>query len=72
MENLFLKGGEETPEIVFDKEQSEFRVTGKSYMEDATAHYTRVIAWLEKYADNPNPTTNSNLNWNMSIPPLRR
>lgn len=58
MENLFLKGSEETPEIVFDKERSEFRVTGKSYMEDATAHYTRVLAWLQKYSEDPNAVTN--------------
>ena len=57
MENLYLKGTEETPEIVFDKDKPEFRVTGKSYMEDATAHYTKVIAWLEEYSKNPNSST---------------
>ena len=57
MEKLYLKGTEETPEIVFDKEKSEFRVTGKSYMEDATAHYTKVISWLEEYSKNPNSST---------------
>jgi hypothetical protein len=58
MENLYLKGTEETPEIVFDKDKPEFRVTGKSYMEDATAHYTSVIAWLKEYSKIPNSTTN--------------
>ena len=58
MEILFLEGTEETPEIVFDKDKPEFRVTGKSYMEDAMAHYTNVINWLEEYSKNPNPTTN--------------
>ncbi len=58
MEILFLEGTEETPEIVFDKDKPEFRVTGKSYMEDAMAHYTKVIAWLSEYGKNPNPTTN--------------
>jgi len=57
MENLYLKGTEETPEIVFNKDKPEFRVTGKSYMEDATAHYTRVVDWLEKYSENPNNFT---------------
>ena len=57
MENLYLKGTEETPEIVFDRDKPEFRVTGKSYMEDATAHYTRVIAWLEEYSKKPNKST---------------
>ena len=58
MDKLFLKGTEETPEIVFDVEKPEFRVTGKSYMEDATSHYTRVIAWLQKYSEHPNASTN--------------
>ena len=57
MENLYLKGTEETPEIVFDKDKPEFRVTGKSYMEDATTHYTLVISWLKEYSKNPNPAT---------------
>ena len=58
MKNLYLKGTEETPEIVFDQDKPEFRVTGKSYMEDATSHYTQVIGWLEEYSKNPNKVTN--------------
>lgn len=57
MERLFLKGTEETPEIVFDKDKPEFRVAGKSYMEDATSHYSKVIAWLLEYSKNPNDST---------------
>lgn len=57
MENFYLKGTEETPEIVFDKNKPEFRVTGKSYMEDATAHYTKVLVWLEEYSKTPNSST---------------
>ena len=58
MENLYLKGTEETPEIIFDRDKPEFRVTGKSYMEDATAHYSKVIAWLKEYSKEPNSITN--------------
>lgn len=58
MENLYLKGTEETPEIIFDKDKPEFRIRGKSYMEDATAHYTKVIEWLEEYSKKPNAYTN--------------
>ncbi len=58
MESLYLKGTEETPEIFFDKNKPEFRVTGKSYMEDATTHYTHVIDWLKEYSKYPNPITN--------------
>jgi hypothetical protein len=58
MEILILKGTEETPEIILDKDKPEFRVTGKSYMEDAIAHYDKVISWLNEYSKNPNPLTN--------------
>lgn len=57
MENLYIKGSEETPEIVFNKDKPEFRVSGKSYMEDATAHYEQVISWITEYGKNPNPST---------------
>ena len=57
MEKLYLSGTQETPEIVFDKTKSEFRVSGKSYIEDARAHYMSVISWLEEYHKNPNPFT---------------
>lgn len=57
MEKLHLKGTEETPEIIFDTDTPEFRITGKSYMEDATSHYVRVINWLNEYGKNPNAFT---------------
>ena len=54
---LFLKGTEEAPEVIFDKDKSEFRISGKSYMEDATTHYAHVLGWLEEYRKDPNPKT---------------
>ena len=57
MRKLFFRATEETPEIVFDKKNGEFRITGKSYMEDATSHYTQVIDWLKAYSEDPNETT---------------
>lgn len=58
MDALHIQGSEETPEICFDKDKPEFRVTGKSYMEDATTYYTSVINWLEEYSKHPNDKTN--------------
>lgn len=57
LDRLYLKPTEETPEIIFDKDKPEFRVTGKSYMEDATAHYNMVLAWLNLYRQEPNSST---------------
>jgi hypothetical protein len=57
LKKLYLKATEETPEIIFDKDKPEFRVTGKSYMEDATTHYHQVVAWLKLYSKHPNEST---------------
>ncbi len=57
MENLYVKGTEETPEIVFDRDKPEFRLAGKSYMEDASAHYSKIIDWLLEYSKQPNAFT---------------
>jgi hypothetical protein len=58
LDKLYLSPTEETPEVLFDKEKPEFRITGKSYMEDAMAHYHMVIAWLLLYKAMPNSITN--------------
>lgn len=58
MEILYIKGTEETPEIIFDRDKPEFRVTGKSYMEDAVSHYTKIMNWLEEYRKDPLPVMN--------------
>ena len=57
MKNLYLKPTEETPEIILDREKPEFKMSGKSYMEDATAHYVKVIDWLKEYSRHPNKKT---------------
>ncbi len=57
MEKIYLKASEETPEIVFDKEKPEFRITGKSYMEDAASFYEPVLKWLHQYTAQPNMLT---------------
>ncbi len=57
MKNLYLKPTEETPEIILDRDKPEFKMSGKSYMEDATAHYIKVIEWLEEYSTGPNDKT---------------
>ncbi len=57
MKSLQLNGTEETPEIIFDKENKEFRIIGKSFMEDAASFYTPVIEWLKEYKNDPNPST---------------
>ncbi len=49
IKNLYLKETEETPWIIFDKDKPEFRIGGKSYMEDAATFYDPVLQWLKDY-----------------------
>lgn len=55
MENyLKLKGTEDTPEIVFNRDTNEFSLTGRSLPEDAFVFYSPVIAWMNEYVKQPN------------------
>ncbi len=52
MELLALKiaGTEDTPEIMFDTEQKEFMISGRSLPEDVTSFYAPVFDWLNDFA----------------------
>lgn len=49
MENLIIKPGEFTPEIIFDIERNHFSITGESRPENVIVFYSPVIKWLEGY-----------------------
>ena len=56
MDNYFkLKGTEDTPEVLFNKEINDFRITGRSLPEDAFAFYDPIITWMSDYVKEPNP-----------------
>ncbi len=57
MKNLYLKETEETPWIVLDGDKPEFRMGGKSYMEDAATFYEPVLRWLKDYTRSPATVT---------------
>lgn len=57
MNKLVIKGTEETPTIVFDKDKPEFKITGKSFMEDVQTYYEPILSWLEAYKEDPNQIT---------------
>jgi hypothetical protein len=57
MKKLYLKETEETPQIIFDKDKPEFRISGKSYMEDAAAFYEPILSWLRDYIKSPAANT---------------
>ena len=50
------------PFVHFDKENSIFKLEGKSIPEDSAEFYTRVFVWLKEYATEPNKETVFTLN----------
>lgn len=61
MERLFIEQTEFTPEISFDHENNELRITGVSRPEDVGNFYTPAIDWLHQFQsyisgiDSPKP-----------------
>ena len=60
--NLKIKGTEDTPQVVFDKENNKFSLSGRSLPEDPAEFYQPIILWLEDYAKQPNPSTELHIN----------
>jgi hypothetical protein len=57
MEVLNIKGSHETPEVIFDKDNAIFSITGKSLPEDVKEFYNPLIKWVAEYSESPNPET---------------
>lgn len=55
MENsIKIKATEDTPDVIFDRNSNEFRLSGRSLPEDAFAFYDPIIKWLNDYSKSPN------------------
>ncbi|MBL7883202.1 MAG: DUF1987 domain-containing protein [Bacteroidia bacterium] len=54
---LKLAATEDTPEVYFDVQANEFRLSGRSLPEDAFAFYAPIIKWLETYSQNPSASS---------------
>jgi hypothetical protein len=58
MEKIFkLKGTEDTPEVVFNRETNEFCLSGRSLPEDAYAFYRPIVEWMSDYVKQPNTSS---------------
>lgn len=57
MEPLIISPTDDTPEVLFDKKNGQFLISGKSLPEDVIEFYRPVFNWLEKYVANPNDET---------------
>lgn len=54
---LKLKGSKETPEVVFDKENQLFTISGRSLPEDSFQFYQPILDWMKEYVQDPLPVT---------------
>jgi hypothetical protein len=57
MEILNLKGTEDTPNIMLDKKNGIFEISGRSLPEDSAEFYRPVIDWINAYAKEAGPAT---------------
>ena len=51
MENLILNATEDTPNVVFDIENGDYNITGRSLPENAVAFYIPIIEWIKEYGN---------------------
>ena len=54
LDNLYIKGTEDQPEVNFNRQKGIFRITGRSLPEDAGKFYDPVKRWIQEYKKNPN------------------
>jgi hypothetical protein len=57
MDTLHIKGEEDTPEIVLDKKNGIFEISGRSLPEDVVEFYRPVLEWINHYKEAPNKKT---------------
>ncbi len=57
MEPLILEGTSKTPSVRFDEDQGRLELKGRSIPENSIDFYKPLIAWADKYARSPRPST---------------
>ncbi len=57
MEPLVIRGGENSPTIILNKQENNFEISGRSLPEEVMSFYAPVMDWLENYVTNPNDKT---------------
>lgn len=57
MDLLQVTRTDDTPEVLLDKTNGTFEISGRSLPEDAVEFYKPVLEWIGRYKENPNGTT---------------
>ncbi len=57
MEAFKIKGEEDIPTVILDRENSVFEISGRSLPESAVLFFRPILDWLDEYKHNPLPRT---------------
>ena len=57
IKELSIKGDDQNPTVILDKQSNYFEISGISIPDDAESFYAAVIKWLEVYKEVPNEST---------------
>jgi len=57
MEVVNIKGTDDTPKVILDKNSNLFEISGRSLPEDVNMFYEPILKWIEQYTEQPNPET---------------
>jgi len=57
MENIYIPAQDESPEVIFDLENNNFSIKGKSVLSDVEDFYSPVLSWLEEIGDDLGAST---------------
>ena len=53
MEVINIKGTEDTPNVILDKENGKFEISGRSLPEDVNMFFEPIMDWIDEYAEAP-------------------
>jgi len=53
MEVINIKGTEDTPNVILDKENGKFEISGRSLPEDVNMFFEPIMDWIDEYSEEP-------------------
>ena len=60
MEVINIQGTDDTPNVILDKDNGKFEISGRSLPEDVNLFYQPIMDWIDGYAEAPVAETNFN------------
>ncbi|TLX77153.1 DUF1987 domain-containing protein [Labilibacter sediminis] len=57
MEVINIQGTDDTPNVILDKDNGKFEISGRSLPEDVNMFYEPIMNWIDGYSEGPNGET---------------